>query len=67
MWKPKPNSKSHGNGSLTVNGLKQRFIVLANDKKTKDTDPDFHLMSSDEPEVDRYARSSDRRASEAVN
>lgn len=56
MWKPKPTSRSHGNGSLTINGLKQRFVVIANDRKTKDTDPDFYLMTSDDPEVDTYAR-----------
>jgi hypothetical protein len=59
LWKPKPGAKSKGSGSLTINGLKQRFVILPNDRKSKDTDPDYVLMSSDEPEVDQYVR--DRR------
>jgi hypothetical protein len=62
IWKPKPGGKSKGSGSVTINGLRQRFVILPNDRKTKDTDPDYVLLSSDEPEADRYAeRSSSAR------
>lgn len=54
MWKPKPGAKSLGSGSLTINGLRQRFVVLRNDRKAKDTDPDYVLMAGDEPTADTY-------------
>lgn len=48
--------KSLGSGSITINGLRQRFIVLKNDRKSEGSkDPDYVLMSSDEPEPDAYA------------
>ena len=57
LWKPKPGAKSLGSGSITVNGLRQRFVILKNDrKKAGSSDPDYVLMSGDEPEVDQYAR-----------
>lgn len=56
LWKPKPGGKSLGNGSLTINGLRQRFVILRNDKKTSEAQPDYVLMAGDEPEVDQYAR-----------
>lgn len=57
LWKPKPGGKSLGSGSLSINGFRQRFIVLKNDNKTPDSNqPDYVLMSSDEPEVDSYTR-----------
>jgi hypothetical protein len=57
LWRPKPGAKSKGSGSVTVNGLRQRFVVLPNDRKTEGSrDPDYVLMSSEEPEVDEYAR-----------
>ena len=57
LWKPRPGSKSLGSGSVTVGGLKQRFIVLKNDRKPAGSkEPDYLLMSSDEPEADRYAQ-----------
>jgi hypothetical protein len=56
LWKPKPGSKSLGSGSLTIDRLKQRFVVLHNTRKVKETDPDYLLMSSDNPEVDTYTR-----------
>ncbi len=65
MWKPKPGAKSLAMGFLTINGLKQHFLVLHNRYKSKDTDPDYTLMSSHDPEVDQYATrsssASDRR------
>jgi hypothetical protein len=61
LWKPKPGAKSFGSGSMTINGLRQRFVVLRNDKKQEgSTQPDFVLMSGDPPEVDQYAH--DRQA-----
>lgn len=55
LWKPKPNAKSKGSGSITINGFKQRFVVLPNkDKVEGSSHPDYVLMSSDEPEVDFY-------------
>jgi hypothetical protein len=57
IWKPKPGAKSKGSGSVTVNGLRQRFVILVNDRKAEGSrDPDYVLMSSDEPEADTYAR-----------
>jgi hypothetical protein len=59
MWKPKPGAKSLGTGSLTINGLRQRFVVLPNTrKKDGSNEPDYQLMSSDEPEADAYAQRS---------
>jgi hypothetical protein len=56
LWKPKPGAKSLGSGSITVNRLRQRFVILKNEKKTPGSkEPDYVLMSSDEPEVDEYA------------
>ena len=55
LWKPKAGSRSKGSGSITVNGLRQRFVILENDRKTAGgKEPDYLLMSSDEPEVDQY-------------
>ena len=59
MWKPKPGgvSKALGTGSLTVNGLRQRFAMFVNAHKTAGSnEPDYVLLSSDEPEVDEYAQ-----------
>jgi hypothetical protein len=57
LWKPKPGAKSKGSGSITVGDLKQRFVILENrDKEIGSQQPDYVLMSSDEPEVDTYAR-----------
>ena len=59
LWKPKPGAKSLGlgSGNLTINGLRQRFVVLRNTrKKDGSSEPDYLLMSSDEPDVDEYAR-----------
>jgi hypothetical protein len=42
------------------NGLKQKFIIVKNDRKTGERDPDYVLLSRDEPEVDQYARDRDQ-------
>lgn len=60
LWKPKPSGKSLGSGSITIGMLRQRFVILRNERKAKDADPDYVLMSGDEPETDTYAR--DRHA-----
>jgi hypothetical protein len=61
QWKPRPGAKSLGSGSITVNGLKQRFVILRNDRKAEGSkDPDYVLMSGDEPEIDQYARDRDQ-------
>lgn len=65
LWKPKPGAKSLGSGSMTIAGMKQRFVIFRNDRKSKDTDPDYLLMAGDEPEVDNYVRSRQRGASGA--
>ena len=56
LWKAKPGARSLGSGSITINGLRQRFVILRNDRKSEGSkDPDYVLMSSDEPEIDEYA------------
>jgi hypothetical protein len=30
LWKPKPGGKSLGSGEITINGYRQRFIILRN-------------------------------------
>jgi hypothetical protein len=58
LWKPKPGAKSFGTGELTINGYKQRFVVLRNDHKAEGSrQPDYVLLSSDDPEPDDYQRS----------
>jgi hypothetical protein len=65
IWKPKPASKSFGSGSLTINGLRQRFIILKNDRKEPGSaQPDYVLMSSDEPEADE--RAGDRQSAARI-
>jgi len=36
--------------------LKQRFIIVTNDKKTKPEQPDYLIMATGEPEVDAFVR-----------
>lgn len=54
MWKPKPGGKSCGSGSVTIKGWKQRFVVLKNTRKERPNEPDWILMSSDQPEADTF-------------
>lgn len=56
LWKPRPGSSSLGSGSITVGDLKQRFIVVRNDKKTKPEQPDYLLLAQGDPEADAYVR-----------
>ena len=57
LWKPKAGSKSLGSGALTIGTKRQRFIVVKNDRKAEGSrEPDYLLLSSDEPETDEYAR-----------
>lgn len=41
LWKGKPGSKALFNGKLKSGG---RIVIFANEKKTKDTQPDFRVM-----------------------
>ena len=55
LWKPKAGAKSLGSGEVTINGQKQRFVILENEYKTAGSkQPDYVLKSSDEPEADSY-------------
>jgi hypothetical protein len=70
MWAPKPGAKSLGSGSVTINGMRQRFVVFRNDRKTAgSSEPDYTLLSGDEPEADTYAQrqalTPDRRRQDA--
>lgn len=57
IWKPRAGGKSLGSGTVTINGLRQRFVILKNDRKVDGSrDPDYVLLSSDAPEADEYAR-----------
>ena len=66
LWKAKEGStKSKGSGSVTIGSLKQKFVVLLNEKKKPGSrEPDYLLLSSDEPEVDEYARPKSERSEE---
>lgn len=65
LWKPREGAKSLGSGSLTVNGMKQKFVILENRYKQGPNDPDFVLMSGHPPEPDVYAEREAGRASDA--
>jgi hypothetical protein len=55
MWKPKPEAKSEGSGSVTIGGMKQWFVVVKNKHRIDGSNqPDFKLISSKEPEEDTY-------------
>ena len=54
IWKPKPNARSEGSGELTLNGMTQKFVLLKNNFKEKESQPDYVLMSGDEPETDEW-------------
>ena len=64
LWKPREGAKSLGSGSLTVNGMKQRFVILDNRFKQGPNDPDFVLMSGQPPEPDVYAERDQARSTE---
>jgi len=51
LWRPKPGGKAALSGSLDFLGESVRIIVLKNEKKHGDRDPDFVLYRSldDEP------------------
>ena len=57
MWKPKPGAKSLGSGSISIGGLKQKFVVLPNrDKAEGSKQPDYILMAGDPPEPDAFTQ-----------
>lgn len=63
IWKPKLGSRSKGSGSLVINGWRQRFVIVVNDRKTAgSTQPDYLLMSSEEPALDPYGKDDGRSA-----
>ena len=67
-WKGKPNSKALLTGAITVAGKKQRWMLFKNDKKTEDREPDYVILSGQEPEVDDFAQpSQDAPARALVN
>ena len=39
LWKPRDGAKSLGRGVMTIAGMKQRFVILKNDYKTKESKP----------------------------
>jgi hypothetical protein len=42
LWKPEAGREEQGQRHVTVNGLRQRFVVLPNDRKTEGSrDPDY--------------------------
>jgi len=54
MWKPREGAKSAGSGIVTISGMKQKFVLLKNNFKEKESQPDYVLMSGDEPETDEW-------------
>ncbi len=56
LWKPRPGSQAKGSGSITVGELKQKFVVVRNDRKTKPEQPDYLVLAQGEPEPDTYVR-----------
>ena len=55
MWKPKPGGKSKGTGMVTIGDQRQRFVILVNNHKEEGSkQPDYVLMSSEDPEPDEY-------------
>lgn len=57
IWKPKPGSKSLGSGKVTVDGMKQGFVILRNDRKQADSkDPDYLMYSSEPAVADDYGK-----------
>jgi hypothetical protein len=56
LWRPRnPDSRALASGTVTVNGYKQKIVILPNDHKAKPTDPDFTICASDRPERDPYS------------
>tara|TARA_R100001086_G_C11726777_1_gene228502 strand:- start:69 stop:305 length:237 start_codon:yes stop_codon:yes gene_type:complete len=54
FWKPREGGKSAGTGVITVSGMKQKFVMFKNNFKEGEKQPDYILMSGDEPEVDEW-------------
>lgn len=56
-WNPRTPGKAMCSGSVTVRGWKQRFSLFPNTDKTEGSkQPDYVLVSWDEPEEDSYGR-----------
>ena len=57
IWKPRAGAKHLGSGQVSIDGQLQRFLVLRNDhKKPGSKQPDYVLLSSEEPIEDPYER-----------
>jgi hypothetical protein len=57
LWKPKPGAKSLGSGTITVDGMQQRFIIVRNDRKKPDSkEPDYTLLASEPATPDEYVQ-----------
>lgn len=63
IWKPRdPSGKSKGTGEVSINGFKQKFFILPNDrKKAGSKQPDYKLLSSDPPERDDRSEAGESR------
>jgi hypothetical protein len=58
-WKGKQGSKALLTGSITVAGKKQRWMLFKNDHKPDGSkEPDYVILSGQEPEVDDFAQPS---------
>jgi hypothetical protein len=56
-WRPRSGSKALMSGSITINRLKQKFWIFKNTRKVQgSTDPDFHILASEDPQVDEFAK-----------
>ena len=51
IWKAKAGAKSLESGTVTVNGWRQRFLILKNKPKKPGSSkqPDYVLLSSEDP------------------
>lgn len=57
IWKPRHGANSLGSGTVTINGWRQRFVILKNDRKMDGSrEPDYLLLSNNTTEADEYAR-----------
>ena len=57
LWKGKEGSKARASGTMTVAGMKQSFAVFVNEKKRPGSNqPDYVLLSREEPETDEYVQ-----------
>jgi hypothetical protein len=62
LWKPKPGGKAALSGVLSLLGEDLRVVVLKNEQKKTDRDPDYilHRALDDEPKKTGGARPPER-------